>query len=204
MLWWLIGAWVASGPLIPVLWLLSMACRNVLVRPSNDKQAARAPTPPSNSKRAIPNRGHMGRFLLSGLAWVGAVILLFISSLNDPITTMGSLYSDFAHAPAPVLQPTVTPSPIEVELAAVKPADREEEGTVGHDLARKAVLAAPQIPPVWALRAALSAVTPPAYPERPSKRGWQHGRRGPISAYVAQSHRGTWLFPPNPNAGGNN
>ena len=32
MLWWIIGVWLASGAVIPVLWLLSMASRGVFAR----------------------------------------------------------------------------------------------------------------------------------------------------------------------------
>jgi hypothetical protein len=176
------------------MWLLSVVGRGVLVRSSIDEQSVRSSAPPSNSK-PTPNRGRSGRLLLSGLAGLAAVILLFIGSFSDPITAMGNLYSAFADAQAPVSQTTATPVPV---LAAVTPLDRDEEGTVGHHHAGEADLAAP-IAPVWALKAALAAVTPPAHPERPSKHGWQRGRQGPVSAFVAQSHRGTWLFPPNPN-----
>jgi len=140
--------------------------------------------------------GHIGRFLLSGLSSAGALILLFIGLFGDPIATMGKLYSAFADAQAPVLQSAVTPSPIEVvELAAVSPPDRDEEENGRHD---QVDVAAPQKPPALTLTA-MSAVTPPAHPERLGKRGWQHGRGGSLNAYVAQSRRGTWLFPPNPN-----
>jgi hypothetical protein len=198
MLWWLIGAWVVSGLLIPVLWLFSMVGRRVVTDSLNDLQAPRASAPSLDRKLTTLRRGHMGRFLLAGLAGTGAVILLFIGSLSDPITTMGDLYSAVADAHAPVSQPTVTPALVEVALAV----DRDEANG-SHDLARQADVATPQSPPAWTL-AAMSAVTPPATPERSAKRGGHHGRRGPVGAYVTQSHRGTWLFPPNPNAGGNN
>ena len=32
MLWWIIGVWLASSAVIPVLWLLSMVGRGVLAR----------------------------------------------------------------------------------------------------------------------------------------------------------------------------
>ena len=205
MLWWLIGAWVASGLLIPALWLLSLAGHGVFVRSSHDLQASgTAPPPPPSSKRTSWNRGQIGRFLLCGLVGVGALILLFIGSFSDPISTMGNLYSALADAQAPVSQPTVTSAPVQEGLAAVKQPDRNQTGAVVHDRAREADLRAPPIPPVWALKAALSAVTPPPRPERPGKRSWQYGRPGPVSAFVAQSRRGTWLFPPLASGGGNN
>ena len=179
MLWWLIGAWVASGLLIPALWLLSLAGHGVFVRSSHDLQASgTAPPPPPSSKRTSWNRGQIGRFLLCGLVGVGALILLFIGSFSDPISTMGNLYSALADAQAPVSQPTVTSAPVQEGLAAVKQPDRNQTGAVVHDRAREADLRAPPIPPVWALKAALSAVTPPPRPERPGKRSWQYRSAG--------------------------
>jgi hypothetical protein len=198
MLWWLIGAWIASGLLIPVLWLLSMAGRRALIRSSNDVKTPEASATFLDSKPATLHRGQMGRFLLSGLAGAGAVILLIIGSFSDPITTMGDLYSALTDAHAPVLQPAGTPAPVEVALAV----DHDEAESSRQDLARQAAVAKPQSPPAWTL-AAVSAVTPPATPERLDKRGLHHGRRVSVGAYVTQSHRGTWLFPPNANAGGN-
>jgi hypothetical protein len=198
MLCWLIGAWVASGLLIPVLWLLSMAGRSALIRSSDDMQAPGASAPFLDSKPAILNRGRMGRFLLSGLAGAGAVILLIIGSFSDPITTMGDLYSALADTHAPVSQPAATPAPVEVALAV----DHDEAETSRQDPTRQSAVANPQSPPAWTLTA-MPAVTPPANPERPGKRGLHRGRRGPVGAYVTQSHRGTWLFPPSANAGGN-
>jgi len=182
--------------LIPVLWLLSVAGRRVLVRLSNDVQGARASAPPPKSKRATRNRRHIGRLLLFGLAGVGAMIVLFIGSFSDPITTMGNLYSAFANAEVRVLQLAV--KPVEGELAEVKPADQNGGETARPDLPRQADVSTPQNPPTSTLTA-MSADTPPAYPQRSNKHGWRHGRSGPVGAYVAQSRRGTWLFPPNPN-----
>lgn len=200
MLWWVIGAWVATGLLIPVLWLLSMACRSVFVRSSNEMQTTGAPAPPPNRKGATANRGHTGRYLLSGLSMVGAVILLLIGSFSDPVTAVGELYSTFADAQAPVLQPAVT-TPIEVKVAVNPPVHDEEEN--GWEVARPADLVAVQRLPTWTVTA-MSASAPPAYPDRSVKRVEQQGRHGRVIAYVAQSRRGTWLFPPNANAGGNN
>jgi hypothetical protein len=199
VLWWLIGAWVASGLSIPVLWLLSMAGRKVLVRSSHDVHAgAAAPSP--DSKLATSNRGHIGRYFLYGLSVVGAVILLLLGSFSDPITTIGDMYSAFANAQAPASQPVVASSPIEVQLVAANPPARSAEV---EDIARRVEVVAVQRLPEWTVTA-MSAATPPASPERPGKRDWHHGRRGPLGAYVALSSRGTWLFPPNANGGGNN
>ena len=177
--------------LIPVLWLLSIARRSVFVRSSNEMQVTGAPAPPPNMKRATANRGH----LLSGLSMVGAVILLLIGSFSDPFTTVGELYSTFADAQAPVLQPAATTSPIEVKVAVNPPVHDED------DLTRQSDVAAVDLP--WTVDA-MSAAMRPAYPVRSVKRVEHHDRQGRVGAYVAQSSRGTWLFPPNENAGGNN
>jgi hypothetical protein len=202
MLWWLIGAWVASGILIPVLWLLSGAGRSVVVRSSNGKQATGALTPPPDNMRATSNRRHMGRYLLYGLSVVGAVILLLIGSFRDPITAMRNLDSAFADAEAPMSQQAGTSSPIQVEIA-VNPTVRDEEENGWDDLARRADVVAVQRLPAWRVKA-MSASATPAYPDRSVKRVEHQGRHGRVVAYVAQSRRGTWLFPPNANAGGNN
>ena len=202
MLWWLIGAWVASGLLIPLLWLLSMAGRRVFVRSSNDMQDTEVPVPPPNRTRATANRGHVGRYLLYGISVVGAVILLLIGSFSDPVTAVGNPRSTFADAQVPVSQPAVTTSPIEVEVAVNSPLRGEEEDG-WDDVARQADVVAEQKVPAWTVKA-MSAATPPTYPVRSVKRVEHHGRQGRVGAYVAQSSRGTWLFPPNANAGGNN
>ena len=205
MLWWLIGAWVASGLLVPALWLLSMAGHGVFVRSSHKIQAeAAAPSSCPSSKRTSWNHGRLGRFLLCGFVGVGALILLFIGSFSDPISTTGNLYLAFTGAQDPVSQAAVTPAPVREELVAAKQPDLDQTGAVGHDRARETDLVTPQIPPVWALKAALSAVTSPAHLDRPSRRGWQYDRHGPVGAFVARSRRGTWLFPPNASGGGNN
>lgn len=190
---WLIGAWVASGLLIPVLWLLSMAGRRTLIRSSNAAQAPRAPAQPLANKPATLNRGRMGRLFLSGLAGAVAVILLTIGSFGDPITTVGYLYSAFADPHPRTLQPAAPRAPVEVALAV----DLDEAENGPQDRLRQAAMATPPGPPAWTLAM-------PAVPqERPGKRYWRHARRGPVGAYVTQSHRGTWLFPPSANAGGN-
>ena len=158
-------------------------------------QEARASAPPPNSKRATRNRRRIGRLLLFGLAGVGAAILLFIGSFSDPITAMGNLYSAFANPEAPVLQAAV--KPVEIQLAEVKPTDQNGEEAATPDLPRQADVTTPQNPPARTLTA-MSADTPPAYPNDYASAAGS-GRGGPLNAYVVQSRRGTWLFPPNPN-----
>jgi hypothetical protein len=144
----------------------------------------------------------MGRYLLSGLSVAGAVILLLISSFTDPIAAVGNLYASFADAQVPASQPAATNSPIEVKVA-VNPSvrDRDEDGW--DDFARDVDVAAVQKLPVWT-DTPMSTSTPPAYPDRTGKRVEHQGRHWHVGAYVAQSSRGTWLFPPNANAGSNN
>jgi hypothetical protein len=208
MLWWLIGAWVASGLLIPILWLLS-----------------RGPLSPG-SKWTSWNRGHTGRLLLCGLVGIGAMTLLFIGSFGNPIPAMGSLYSAFAGAQNPVPQAAVTPSPAEIELVAVQrqgdaiqgqlAKNQQELAQAIQELAQQTIdLEAAQtetdnlrqrIDELGQQRQA-EEVWPTLDWQRPDDarhQHWQHGQRKPMSAYVAQSHRGTWLFPPNPNSGGSN
>ena len=95
-------------------------------------------------------------------------------------------------------QPAVTTSPIEVAVHAPL---RGEEENGWDDFARQGD--AVQTLPTWTVKA-LSVATPPAYPVRSVKRDEHQGRQGRVGAYVARSSRGTWLFPPNANAGGNN
>ena len=143
----------------------------------------------------------MGRYLLSGLSVVGAVILLLVGSFSEPFTVVGNSRSTSADAQIAVSQPAVIASPIEVEVVANAPPREEENGQ--DDFARRADVVAAQKLPAWTVKA-MSAATPPTYPVRSVKRVEHHGRQGRVGAYVAQSSRGTWLFPPNANAGGNN
>ena len=109
MLWWIMGFWLASGAVIPVLWLLSMASRRVFVR-NIEAEQRRAATPASDAAqlqghhpdgmRVAPS--HIGQYVLSGLATLGALILLFVSSFSDSSVTMRDLPSAAAVAHAPV------------------------------------------------------------------------------------------------------
>jgi hypothetical protein len=144
----------------------------------------------------------MGRHLLSGLSVVGAVILLLISSFTDPIAAVGNLYASFADGPVPASQPATANSPIEVKVA-VNPSVRDKDENGWDDFARDADVAAVQKLPAWTITA-MSTSTNPAYPDRAGKRVEHRGRHWHVGAYVAQSSRGTWLFPPNANAGSNN
>ena len=71
MLWWIIGVWLASGAIIPVLWLLSMASRGVFARNLGVEQRQvavelhNAATPASAARHtvsaALPRRLPCGR-----------------------------------------------------------------------------------------------------------------------------------------------
>jgi hypothetical protein len=79
MLWWLIGVWLASGAVLPVLWLLSMAYR-------------------AASKRIGPQ----GLYVLPGLVSIGALVLLFVCPFGDSDITMRGMTSAPAVAQAPM------------------------------------------------------------------------------------------------------
>ena len=75
MLWWFIGVWLASGAVLPVCWLLSMAYR-----------------------AAAKKIGPKGLYVLSGLVSIGALILLFVSPFRDSNITMRDIPSASAVA----------------------------------------------------------------------------------------------------------
>ena len=75
MLWWFIGVWLASGAVLPVCWLLSLAYR-------------------AASKKIGPK----GLYVLSGLVSTGALILLFVSPFCDSNITMRDIPSASAVA----------------------------------------------------------------------------------------------------------
>jgi hypothetical protein len=128
MLWWIIGFWLASGAVIPVLWLLSMASRRVFVRnieaeqrqsatPASAAQSAsslrwltsslamwvfKLPGHHPDGMRVAPNTGHIGQYVLSALTTIGALILLFVSSFSDSSVTRRDLPPAAAVAHAPV------------------------------------------------------------------------------------------------------
>jgi septal ring factor EnvC (AmiA/AmiB activator) len=159
----------------------------------------------------------MGRFWLAGLAGVGAVILLFIGWFSDPITTLGNSHSAFADAQALALQPALTFSSAEIEQAAVNIADLHRQGDAigvqlaqnqkelaqaNQELAQQTIELEAAQTEIDKLRQSIDELGRQRRADARHQQ-WQHGRRGPVSAHVAQSHRGTWLFPPNPNGGGN-
>jgi hypothetical protein len=197
MLWWFIGIWLASGAVLPVFWLLSMAYRAV-------------------SKRIGPK----GLYVLSGLPSIGALILLFVCPFGDSDITMREMTSAPAVAQAPMtsaaeakpiqllISATVSPSRAQfsakpaqtepslfgeaVQVASSQPRIHNVGETANDDASRQTDAATP-------LPAAGALLTAPVYPKVPSAgRGSAHRRThgSPVRPYVTQLSRGTWLFSP--------
>jgi hypothetical protein len=197
MLWWFIGVWLASGAVLPVFWLLSMAYR-------------------AASKRIGPK----GLYVLSGLVGIGALILLFVCPFGDSDISMREMTSAPAVAQAPMTSAaeakpiqlltstTFSPSPAQFSERPVQsepPLLGEAEQvastqlrihnvgeSASDDASRHTDAAAPHVPAAGAL------LTVPAF------RGSVHRRTSgpPVRAYVTQLSHGTWLFPPNQTGGG--
>ena len=68
MLWWIIGVWLASGAVIPVLWLLSMASRGVFARDLGAEQRQVAVGSHNAATPASAARSYGIRRLASSLA----------------------------------------------------------------------------------------------------------------------------------------
>jgi hypothetical protein len=196
MLWWFIGVWLASGAVLPVCWLLSMAYR-------------------AASKKIGPNGPYV---VFSGLVSIGALILLFVCPFRSSDITMRGMTSAPAVAQAP-MTPAAEAKPIQLLTSAtlspspaqfsVKPAQTEPPlfgeaeqvassqlrshnvgETANNDASRHTDAAAPQVP---------------AYPKVPSAgRGSAHRRTPgpPVRPNVTQLSHGTWLFPPNQTGDG--
>jgi hypothetical protein len=198
MLWWFIGIWLASGAVLPVFWLLSMAYR-------------------AASKRIGPKR----LYVLSGLVSIGALILLFGCPFRSSNITMGDMPSASAVAQAPMtsaagaepiqllILATVSPSraqfsakPAQAEpplfgeaeqVASIQPRIDDVGERTNDDASRQTDAATPLVPVAGAL------LTAPVYPKVPSAgRGSAHRRThgSPVRPYVTQLSRGTWLFAP--------
>jgi hypothetical protein len=206
MLWWFIGIWLASGAVLPVFWLLSMAYR-------------------AASKRIGPK----GPYVLSGLVSIGALILLFGCPFRSSNITMGDMPSASAVAQAPMTSAAgaeakpiqllilATVSPSRAQFSA-KPAQAEPPlfgeaeqvasiqlriddvgESANDDASRQTDAATPLVPAAGAL------LTVPAYPKVPSAgRGSAHRRTPgpPVRPYVTHLSHGTWLFPPNQTGDG--
>jgi hypothetical protein len=117
MFWWIIGGWIASGAIFPVLWLLSMVRRAVFGRDMEAQQrqvdsppvAASARRSSCGSRglasslsmwvfglpgrrlggtRTTPKASLIGECVLSGVISFGALILLFVGSFSDSSVTV--------------------------------------------------------------------------------------------------------------------
>jgi hypothetical protein len=114
MLWWFIGAWLASGAVLPAFWLVGMAYRWLA------------------SAKISPK----GLCALSGLVGtgIGALILLFVCSFSDSIITMRDVSSTSAVIQAPMthvtearqIQSLVTLSPSPGQFSATADTDIEK------------------------------------------------------------------------------
>jgi hypothetical protein len=263
MLWWFISAWIASGAVVPISWLLSVVRHGVFLGDTEAEQtrevveshsaATAASTAQSaygirwlawslatwacrllerspGSTQRTPVAHHPGRYVLSGLVSIGALILLYVGSFSAANLPSSSTV---AHAPAtqaveaevqpiqPLASANLSPSPAQLTATPAQAAANGEAGQALRDLPSlgeaEQVAAQPQ-PGDARGRAGddasgrTEAAAPHAgalliiYPRIPgAERGAGHSRaRGPlIRPYVAPANRGTWLFPPTTNAGSN-
>jgi len=235
MLWWFVGVWLASGLVIPVLWLTSMAGRAVSARDSDVEPmpavvaqrsvasvmatvrrwlasalTAGRPFRRSGHRRdarsVTPTVSRMGQYVLSGLITFAALFLLFISSFSDSSAPTRDLSTRLVVDQAPAAlatAATTTHEPAAVteaeRAASLQPQDGRFANSADEDASGRTVAVAPPEPVSEAL------LTVPAYPRAPAERGVAHRRaQGPqVPTYVTRSSRGTWLFPPTVNAGGN-
>jgi hypothetical protein len=266
MLWWFISAWIASGAVVPISWLLSVVRHGVFLGDTEAEQtrevveshsaATAASTAQSaygirwlawslatwacrllerspGSTQRTPVAHHPGRYALSGLVSIGALILLYVGSFgasNRPSS------STVAHAPAtqaveadvepiqPLASANLSPSPAQLSATPTQGVTNGEVGQAQRDLSSlgEAEQVAAQPQPGDARGSAgddASGRTEAAAPQVPAagalliiypripgaERGAGHSRaRGPlIRPYVAPANRGTWLFPPTTNAGSN-
>jgi hypothetical protein len=235
MLWWFVGVWLASGLVIPVLWLTSMAGRAVSARDSDVEPmpavvaqrsvasvmatvrrwlasalTAGRPFRRSGHRRdarsVTPTVSRMGQYVLSGLITFAALFLLFISSFSDSSAPTRDLSTRLVVDQAPAAlatAATTTHEPAAVteaeRAASLQPQDGRFANSADEDASGRTIAVAPPEPVSEAL------LTVPAYPRAPAERGVAHRRaQGPqVPTYVTRSSRGTWLFPPTVNAGGN-
>lgn len=208
MLWWLVGMWLASGLVIPILWLLGVAGGRVFPGRPKATPVMGSPAPTPKRVRATPRRSRIGRFSLAGLVGIGALVLMLVGSFSDPITRLQELPSVLTPAPAPASEAAITPPSGEADqVLSVEPADGNVRKVSLDDPPSQADAATPLV----AVEQPLGAL--PVPPEQPdAARDRQHGHaRGPstaaarnsrpVRAYITRSVRGTWLFPPNPGNG---
>jgi hypothetical protein len=208
MLWWLVGMWLASGLVIPILWLLGVAGGRVFPGRPKATPVMGSPAPTPKRVRATPRRSRIGRFSLAGLVGIGALVLMLVGSFSDPITRLQELPSVLTPAPAPASEAAITPPSGEADqVLSVEPADGNVRKVSLDDPPSQADTATPLVvveQPLGVLP------VPPEQPDAARDRQRGHARgpstaaarnSRPVRAYITRSVRGTWLFPPNPGNG---
>jgi hypothetical protein len=226
MLWWLIGAWLASGAVLPVCvayrWLTSSAMRTA---PPGHR--------PTGTRRTPIRRKRL--YMLSGLVTVGALILLFVCSLSNSISIIRDMPPASVAARVPMTHTEVAEvGPIRLRASnalspsppqfSAKPAEADSEAgeasrgllaqplgeadatiqpgtgafgqSAGNDASHQTYAAVPQV-----------LLTAPLRAKPGMKRGVEHRyASGPsVGPYITHSwSSGLWLFAPNGNEGANN
>jgi hypothetical protein len=130
---------------------------------------------------------HSGQYVLSGLASIGVLILLFVSPFSDSGIIMREMPSVSAVAQTPMTQADAAEARPAQDEADQIASIRSQTGDVGQSAEEDA-----------------SRPTAAVDPRMPgTKRGSGHRRaREPLVRPYAASH-GTWLWPATANAGGN-
>jgi hypothetical protein len=183
MLWWFIGAWLASGTVLPALLLLRWA----------------------NRWLATSKIGPKGSHALSGAAGfgIGALVLWFVCSLSDSSIAMRDTPSASTVAQAstkPTERAEAKPVDADIEASAVRlvEADAAIQPRIGAfgqsagDNGHQTDAAVPQ-----------ALLTAPLHTKLGMRRGLAHDARWPsVGPYITHSSSsGTWLF--TPHDGGN-
>jgi hypothetical protein len=180
MLWWLIGAWLASGTLLPAFLLLRMGYRWLAAVKISPK----------------------GLHALSGLVGfgIGVLVLWFVCSFRDSSIAMRAMPSASAVAQTPMTHPEVAeakPAEADIEAGAVRLAEADATIQPGSDALGQSAGDNAAVP-----QALLAAP-----PHLGMKRGLTHraAHRLSVGPYITRSSSsGIWLFAPNGNEGANN
>jgi hypothetical protein len=188
MLWWFIGAWLASGTVLPAFLLFRMAYRGL----------------------AAAKVGPKGLHFLSGLVGVGlgALILWFVCSFSDSSTAMRDTPSASAVAQTIDLPPSVnlSLSPAQFSAAQAGPplrGEAEQVGSIQPGIGAFGQSAGDDADTV----VSQALLTAPLHPKPGIKRRLAHryASGSTVGPYITHSSsRGLWLFAPNGNEGANN
>jgi hypothetical protein len=184
MLWWLIGAWLASGTLLPVFLLLRMAYRWFAAVKISPK----------------------GLHALSGLVGfgIGVLVLWFVCSFRDSSIAMHATSSASAVAQPPMTHSAeANPAEADIEEGAVRLA--EADATIRPGIGAFGQSAGDN--GGHQTDAAVPQVLLAAPPHLGMKRGLTHraAHRLSVGPYITHSSSsGVWLFAPNGNEGANN